>query len=47
MFVVIERLTPDQAYDLALVCVRLDQVAATLSDLAANQHDPSGGVSAE
>jgi 2-dehydropantoate 2-reductase len=35
-----ERLTPDQAYDLTLVCVRLDQVAATLPDLAANQQIP-------
>ena len=37
---IIERLTPDKAYDLALVCVRLDQVAATLPDLAANQQIP-------
>jgi 2-dehydropantoate 2-reductase len=37
---IIERLTPDKAYDLALVCVRLDQVAATLPDLAVNQQIP-------
>jgi len=30
---IIERLTPDDIYDLALVCVRLDQVAATVPDL--------------
>ncbi len=37
---IIEDLTPDKAYDLALVCVRLDQVAAILPDLAANQQIP-------
>lgn len=37
---VVERLTPDDTYDLALVCVRLDQVADTLLDLAANQNIP-------
>jgi 2-dehydropantoate 2-reductase len=37
---IIERLTPDKAYDLALVCVRLDQVAAILPDLVVNQQIP-------
>jgi 2-dehydropantoate 2-reductase len=37
---IIERLTPDQTYDLALVCVRLDQVATILPGLAANQQIP-------
>lgn len=37
---IVERLTPDESYDLALVCVRLDQVAAALPDLAANQQIP-------
>jgi len=37
----VERLVPEESYDLALVCVRLDQVAAIVPDLAANQHIPS------
>lgn len=37
---IVERLTPDESYDLALVRVRLDQVAAALPDLAANQQIP-------
>ena len=37
----IERLVPEESYDLALVCVRLDQVAATIPGLAANQHIPT------
>jgi len=37
---IVERLTPVESYDLALVCVRLDQVAAALPDLAANQQIP-------
>jgi 2-dehydropantoate 2-reductase len=37
---IIERLTPDDGYNLALVCVRLDQVAATVPDLVANQQIP-------
>jgi 2-dehydropantoate 2-reductase len=37
----VERLVPEESYDLALVCVRLDQVAATVPDLAANQHIPT------
>jgi len=37
---IVESLAPDETYDLALVCVRLDQVAATLPDLAANRHIP-------
>lgn len=37
---VVEQLAPEESYDLALVCVRLDQVAATLPDLAANQQIP-------
>jgi 2-dehydropantoate 2-reductase len=37
---IVESLAPDDDYDLALVCVRLDQVAATLPDLAANQQIP-------
>jgi 2-dehydropantoate 2-reductase len=37
----IERLVPKESYDLALVCVRLDQVAAIIPDLAANQHIPT------
>jgi 2-dehydropantoate 2-reductase len=36
-----ERLVPEERYDLALVCVRLDQVAAIIPDLAANQHIPT------
>jgi 2-dehydropantoate 2-reductase len=40
-FQVVERLAPEERYDLALVCVRLDQVAATIPDLAANQHIPT------
>jgi len=38
---IVERLAPDDSYDLALVCVRLDQVAATIPELAANQHIPT------
>jgi len=38
---IIERLVPEESYDLALVCVRLDQVAATVPDLAANQQIPT------
>jgi 2-dehydropantoate 2-reductase len=38
---IIERLVPEESYDLALVCVRLDQVAATIPDLAANQQIPT------
>ncbi len=38
---VVDRLDPDDVYDLALVCVRLDQVAATVPDLAANQQIPT------
>jgi 2-dehydropantoate 2-reductase len=38
---IVERLIPEESYDLALVCVRLDQVAATVLDLAANQHIPT------
>jgi 2-dehydropantoate 2-reductase len=37
----IERLVPEDRYDLALVCVRLDQVATIIPDLAANQHIPT------
>ena len=37
---IVDSLAPDDVYDLALVCVRLDQVAATLPDLAANQQIP-------
>ena len=37
---IVESLAPDDVYDLALVCVRLDQVASTLPDLAANQQIP-------
>lgn len=37
---IVERLAPDDPYDLALVCVRLDQVAAILPDLVANQQIP-------
>ena len=37
---IVESLAPDDVYDLALVCVRLDQVAATVPDLAANQQIP-------
>ena len=38
---IVERLTPDDVYDLALVCVRLDQVAATVADLVTNQQIPT------
>jgi len=38
---VIEQLVPAESYDLALVCVRLDQVAALIPDLVANQHIPT------
>ena len=38
---IVERLAPDDSYDLALVCVRLDQVAATIPELAANQRIPT------
>src|ERR1700730_99021 len=38
---IVERLVPEESYDLALVCVRLDQVAAIIPDLAANQHIPT------
>ncbi len=37
----IERLAPDDSYDLALVCVRLDQVRASVPDLATNQQIPT------
>ena len=37
---IVERLAPDEAYDLALVCVRLDQVAALVPALSANQQIP-------
>ena len=37
---VVQRLAPDDRYDLALVCVRLDQVATTLPTLSANRHIP-------
>src|SRR5215469_2602274 len=37
---VVQRLAPDDMYDLALVCVRLDQVATTLPTLSANRHIP-------
>jgi 2-dehydropantoate 2-reductase len=37
---IVERLAPDDVYDLALVCVRLDQVEMTIPDLAANQQIP-------
>lgn len=37
---IIERLAPVDSYDLALVCVRLDQVVATLPNLAAAQRIP-------
>jgi 2-dehydropantoate 2-reductase len=37
---IVESLAPDDVYDLALVCVRLDQVAKILPALAANQHIP-------
>jgi 2-dehydropantoate 2-reductase len=35
---IVEQLAPEERYDLALICVRLDQVAAILPALAANQH---------
>ena len=38
---IVDRLDQDDVYDLALVCVRLDQVAATVPDLAANQQIPT------
>ncbi len=38
---IVERLAPDDVYDLALVCVRLDQVAATVADLVVNQQIPT------
>ncbi len=38
---IVERLAPDDVYDLALVCVRLDQVAATVPGLVANQQIPT------
>ena len=38
---IVERLAPNDRYDLALVCVRLDQVIATVPDLAANQQIPT------
>lgn len=38
---IVEQLVPEESYDLAMVCVRLDQVAATIPDLAANQHIPT------
>ncbi len=38
---IVEQLVPEESYDLALVCVRLDQVAATIPDLAANQQIPT------
>ncbi len=38
---IVEQLVPEESYDLALVCVRLDQVAATVPDLAANQQIPT------
>ena len=40
-FPIIERLVPAERYDLALVCVRLNQVATILPDLAANQQIPT------
>ena len=48
---IVEKLVPEESYDVALVCVRLDQVAATIPDLAVNQqiatlvfflNDPTG-----
>ena len=38
---IVENLVPEERYDVALVCVRLDQVAATIPDLAANRHIPT------
>lgn len=38
---VIEQFVPEERYDLALVCVRMDQVAATIPALAANQQIPT------
>ena len=38
---IVEKLVPEESYDLALVCVRLDQVAATIPDLAVNQRIPT------
>ncbi len=38
---IVEQLVPEESYDLALICVRLDQVAAIIPDLAANQHIPT------
>ncbi len=38
---IVEQLVPEESYDLVLVCVRLDQVAATVPDLAANQQIPT------
>jgi 2-dehydropantoate 2-reductase len=37
---IVESLAPDDTFDLALVCVRLDQVAATLPDLADSNQIP-------
>jgi 2-dehydropantoate 2-reductase len=38
---IVEGPAPGDFYDLALICVRLDQVVATIPDLAANQHIPT------
>ena len=38
---IVEKLVPEESYDLALVCVRLDQVAAIIPDLVANQQIPT------
>ena len=38
---IVEKLVPEERYDVALVCVRLDQVAATIPDLAVNQQIPT------
>ncbi len=38
---IVEKLVPEESYELALVCVRLDQVAATVPDLMVNQQIPT------
>ena len=38
---IVERLVPDDLYDLALVCVRLDQVTMIVPDLVVNQQIPT------
>ena len=38
---IVERLIPEERYDQALICVRLDQVAAIVLDLVANQQIPT------